>query len=90
MGISWGSAQSPNCQALTVAELGQVNWNNVDLSEWVSMLNIANVGPASVQLTADGLTGAGSILSQTLGKPQPNAITRAINNSSAITAAPPH
>ncbi|MTJ94354.1 MAG: hypothetical protein F8N36_16060 [Desulfovibrio sp.] len=88
VGLSWGTAKNPNCQAITLAQLGLVNWSQVDLSEWIAMLNIANVGEASKQLSADGLTGSGSYLSQVTGTSRPNSVTRAINSSTTLTSTP--
>ena len=38
LGISWGTAKAPQCQGLTIAQLGSVDWSRVDLSEWVALL----------------------------------------------------
>lgn len=34
----FGSQQSPNCQGLSPSELAGLNWNAIDLSEWVGIL----------------------------------------------------
>lgn len=33
LGISWGSAESPNCRSLTIEELQRINFDHIDLSE---------------------------------------------------------
>lgn len=59
-GHSWGGAESPDCSGLHPAELAQVNWDQVDLSEWLALLTMAGVAPQQRTYTLDGLTGSGS------------------------------
>ena len=60
VGRPWGEAKGPDCRGLSGYELAQVNWDQVDLSEWMALLNIAGQHPAQKTMTADGLTGSGS------------------------------
>lgn len=47
LGISWGSSCSPQCRAITLAELQTVDWGLVDLSEWTAILFEAGIFPDS-------------------------------------------
>jgi len=38
LGISWGSPDNPNCRGLTATELQTVDWNAIDLSEYLADL----------------------------------------------------
>ena len=59
-GRGWGSGDSPDCGGMTPAELQSVNWDLVDLSEWLALLTIAGKAPSQRDLSLDGLTGSGS------------------------------
>jgi conjugal transfer mating pair stabilization protein TraN len=65
----WGSAKDPVCEGMTMSELSSIDWDSIDLSEWIGMLSLTDNLPANAQelasssrFTADGLTGAGSTL----------------------------
>ena len=60
LGISYGEPEAPTCEGLTPAMLGQLDWEKVDLSEWIGMLNIAGHLPTVNTVSIDDLTGAGS------------------------------
>lgn len=54
-----GASSNPICPGLTVAQLQSVDWNRIDLSEWLSYLQSADLhptGPAS----ADAMYSAGN------------------------------
>ncbi len=57
---SWGSAEGPDCAGLRMNELAQVNWDQIDLSEWLGLLAIAGESPDQRELSLSGLTGSGS------------------------------
>ena len=59
-GRSWGTGNSPDCNGLRVSELESVDWDRVDLSEWLALLTIAGKAPTTRDLSLDGLTGSGS------------------------------
>ena len=50
IGMSWGSARSPNCDGFTIDQVGQLNFSNMDLSEfYVDVMNKANNGTTPSQ-----------------------------------------
>jgi conjugal transfer mating pair stabilization protein TraN len=85
LGISWGTPQSPSCQALTVANLQATDWSKVDLSEWIAILAQNGQLPNPNTLSAQ-ITGATSTLNYS-GTRQ-DVITRTqsmFNNLSSTT-----
>lgn len=60
VGRPWGKAQDPNCLGLTGPDLARVDWNQVNLDEWIGLLNLAGKYPTQKTMTADGVTGSGS------------------------------
>ncbi|WP_137887457.1 conjugal transfer mating pair stabilization protein TraN [Pseudomonas sp. 2FE] len=64
LGISYGDVKSPSCEGLTPDELQQVDWDKVDLSEWIGMLNLAGRLPTPTTVGIDNLTGTGSQLGE--------------------------
>jgi conjugal transfer mating pair stabilization protein TraN len=44
LGISWGSAGSPNCRGITPEEFSQVNLDQVDFSAWIESYVIPAIG----------------------------------------------
>ncbi len=57
--------KDPNCAGLSVAEMGQLDWSQIDLSEWSAMLTKYNLNPEvnAKDFTLDSLTGSGSLYS---------------------------
>jgi conjugal transfer mating pair stabilization protein TraN len=43
----WGDAKSPDCGGLAVGDIQKVDFNRVDLSEWIGILTLANKLPSS-------------------------------------------
>jgi conjugal transfer mating pair stabilization protein TraN len=73
----WGSGHHPRCEGLSVSELSQVNWDQVDLSEWLALLTIGGSYPTQRVLTIDGLTGSGSQFNfDNTSTPRPDTATR--------------
>ena len=58
----YGEADSPDCSGLTAVDLQLVNWDLVDLSEWMGLLMLAGKLPTQKEMTIEGLTGSGSYL----------------------------
>lgn len=76
----WGSAKNPNCHGLLPSELAGVNWDQVDLSEWLAILQISGRFPTQRNLSLDGLTGSGSQFNfEDTSSPRPDAATRIQN-----------
>ncbi|MEZ9922411.1 conjugal transfer protein TraN, partial [Vibrio breoganii] len=38
MGLDWGSPKNPNCTGLAIDQLENVDWDAVNLDEWVGIL----------------------------------------------------
>ena len=64
LGLSFGSAESPSCGPLTVANLQSVDWSRVDLSEWVGILTANGQLPNPNSINPQ-ITGANSPLNVT-------------------------
>lgn len=47
LGIGWGSSEDPNCRGLTVAEINRVNWEHINLDEWLAILQTTGHMPSS-------------------------------------------
>jgi hypothetical protein len=53
LGISWGSAQSPNCAALTQAQLESIDFSKIDFSEFYAQAEAqANAAMATIPTNA--------------------------------------
>lgn len=62
LGIGWGSAKSPSCAPLSIRQLESVNWDAINLDEWVAILVANNRLPTVENINIEKLTGAGSVL----------------------------
>jgi len=60
MGLSWGSPKAPNCSAITTQMLEQVDWERVNLDEWIAIMQASGQLPDASTMTIDALTGIGS------------------------------
>lgn len=60
LGYGFGSAKSPSCDALSVDDLARINWNAIDLTEWIGMLSMTDNLPTINTVSLDHLTGSGS------------------------------
>lgn len=61
LGRDWGSSEDPSCGGFTIEEIGQLDWDAIDLSEWIGMLSHEGLMP-DPQMTIDSVTGVGNIL----------------------------
>jgi conjugal transfer mating pair stabilization protein TraN len=66
LGMGFGTPDKPECSGIKVAELDKVDWNQVNLDEWLGLLALTNHLPtdqnAASMLNLDQLTGTGSRL----------------------------
>lgn len=62
LGLGWGEVETPSCDGITPAQMSQMDWNQVDLSEWIGMLSMADRLPTMNTVSMDHLTGEGSRL----------------------------
>jgi len=73
----FGSGKNPRCDGLTAAQLSAVNWDAVDLSEWLALLSIGGQYPTQRDVSIDGLTGSGSAFNfSNTSSPRPDAAQR--------------
>jgi conjugal transfer mating pair stabilization protein TraN len=76
LGRGWGDGEHPDCSGIDVADFNRVDWNRVNLDEWLSILFETGHFPTLETLTIDDLTGAGSELAvQADGRPDAAART---------------
>lgn len=69
LGMSWGSAKSPNCEGIPVRRLDEIDWARVDLGEWVDLLDLTGNMPDRESLTPEQITGSESSLNNEMGRP---------------------
>jgi len=62
LGIPWGNVKNPDCSGLAVEDLNRINWDAIDLDEWVGLLNIAGITPNVNELGFERLTGEQSLI----------------------------
>ena len=59
-GLDFGSAKNPSCDGISIEDFAKVDWEKIDLSEWVAMAQEAGMLGADMEkLTMDALTGTG-------------------------------
>lgn len=47
LGIGWGSTSNPNCRGLTMEEIQEVDWSEIDTSEWEKLIKENNAMPTA-------------------------------------------
>lgn len=62
LGRDQGTAKAPQCDGLTIAEIDKIDWDQMDLSEWVGMLTEHDLFKDDTNVDIDSLTGAGTTL----------------------------
>ena len=75
----WGEPDSADCSAITTEELEQVDWDQIDLSEWLGILEAEGLNPGTQGLDLESLTGTGNTVLQRANPdvPRPDALERA-------------
>ena len=73
LGMSFGSPENLSCDGLPLDVISKIDWDRVNLDEWVGLLQITGNLP-DANISMDSLTGKGSNLS--LDDNRPNAIER--------------
>lgn len=56
----WGDAENPMCGGVMVSQLNNVDWTNVDLSEYMAMLTQYDLAPVPELMNVEHLTGDGN------------------------------
>lgn len=62
LGISWGSPENPNCAGISLDQLAMLDWDKIDMSEWLDILKVTNHMPGQDGTDIERLTGSGSFL----------------------------
>ncbi|WP_336107889.1 conjugal transfer protein TraN, partial [Thalassospira sp. CH_XMU1420-2] len=75
LGRGWGSPEEPECGPILAEDLSEVDFSQVDLSEWTGMLHQANLLPTADSVNIESLTGEGSNFDA--GDGRANALERA-------------
>lgn len=58
----FGTAKNPVCSGLELDDLDKVDWDRIDLSEWIAILESTGQMPDSSNIDLEALTGMGSKL----------------------------
>lgn len=62
LGKTWGTAEAPTCDGVSVEEIARVDWSTVNLDEWLQLLGEAGRYPTNATLDLDTLTGSGNAI----------------------------
>lgn len=60
LGLTFGSPKNPTCGGIPISEIGNIDWDRVDLGEWLAILKQNNMFPEASAIDMESLTGAGS------------------------------
>lgn len=60
LGITWGTAENPNCRGLTLEEINRIDWSQIDLTEWMDLLKISGNLPETRELNMQTMTSGQS------------------------------
>ncbi len=58
----WGEPKNPKCEGIPLDKVGEVDWDRVDLSEWIALLESTGNMPDADSISIEQLTGQGSKL----------------------------
>ncbi len=61
LGMDFGDAKHPHCEGIPFTELKKVDWNAVDLDEWLGILQSGGRLPDPGAIDMESLTGSGSV-----------------------------
>ncbi len=59
-GLDFGTPEAPNCDGLSLNDMANVDWSQVDLSEWEAILADNDILPKPSDITLESVTGAGN------------------------------
>lgn len=84
LGLDWGGAQNPQCEGIPVERFPEINWDLLDLDEWLGMLKVTDNFPNEATIDLDKLTGAGSAFDFDDGEERKNTTERALDRLEGI------
>lgn len=78
LGVGDYDPEKPDCSGLSISQLSSIDWNQIDLSEWLDILMITGHFPIrnNRNPTMDNLTGTGSFLNYDENDPRPDLADR--------------
>lgn len=63
LGHGWGTSQSPNCEGIPMDKISEIDWDNIDLSEYMAMMVEADRIPTEEEdFSEEKMTGKDSPL----------------------------
>lgn len=62
LGLSWGEAENPECGAIPVDQLANVDWSRVNLDEWIGILAATGNLNTLTNINMDSVTGSGNFM----------------------------
>jgi conjugal transfer mating pair stabilization protein TraN len=71
----WGEPKNPDCGGLTVNDLQGIDFDKVDLTEWIGILTSANKLPSS-SAGADSMYSVGNATTSKITGTQYNPVTQ--------------
>ena len=84
LGRDWGTPEEPECGPVLASDLAEVDFSQIDLSEWTGMLYNADLLPSVDDMNIENLTGDGS--NWDTGTGRDNAAERALERLNGIDA----
>lgn len=60
LGWTFGSPKNPNCNGIPLDRIGEIDWDRVNLDEWLAILAQNGMFPTADGIGMDSLTGSGS------------------------------
>jgi len=75
LGMSWGTKKSPQCDGIPTERLPEIDWQQVDLSEWLGMLEKNGILKNATNIDMESITGSGNLFDAGTG--HEDAATRA-------------
>src|SRR3546814_3670659 len=58
--MSFGEPENPVCGGLSIDQIGDIDWEKVNLDEWMAILQSTGNWPNAEDINIESLTGAGS------------------------------
>jgi conjugal transfer mating pair stabilization protein TraN len=73
LGMSFGDPKNPSCNGLSINQIGTLNFNEMDFSEWINMMKISGGLPID-NATANSMYSVGTVTASPMtGTSGPNA-----------------
>lgn len=76
MGLSWGSPENPQCKGMAIDQMALVDWDLVNLDEWMGILIKTGNFEDFSNVNMDALTGGGSNLDFSTDESRDNVLKK--------------